>query len=79
MRILPAAETARQDRAVLDRRHDRAHAVQRMADLLGRVAERDDGRAGVRDRGQIGGQRRVDRLQQLRRHRRGRGEDQGVE
>ena len=34
MRILPAAETARQDRALLDRRDHDAHAVQRMADLL---------------------------------------------
>ena len=79
MRILPAAETARQDGALLDGRNDRAHAVQRMADLVGLVAERNDGRAGVGDRSQIGGQRRVDRLQQLGRHRRGRGEDQGIE
>ena len=78
MGILPAAETARQDGTLLNRRDHRTHAVQRMTDLAGLVAERDDRRAGVGDGSQIGAERRVDRLQQRGRHRRGRGKDQGI-
>ena len=69
VRVFLAAEAAGQDRAVLDRRHHRAHAVQRMADLPPVVAQRDDGRARVLDLAQLRGQLGVDRRQQPRRPR----------
>ncbi len=64
---------------MLDRRHDHAHPVQRVPDLLPGVCDRDDGRARVGDPRHVGRQRGIDRLQELRRHRRGGGEDQGIE